>query len=178
MDPPDKTALLRRYFRTCKLKGNSHKYAEQYYQRMYRLSGAVPIVIGAISTVLSSLASSGKTEDISIPVVVSCATATLSSTLHQYLALAEKVNHHNTASTNFTDIASDIEFFLNQADIDETELLAFSEGIHERMDIFEGQEPLLKECFVTKAKKDAGISSYARKLTTKAHKRTMTMVEI
>jgi hypothetical protein len=70
------------------------------------------------------------------------------------MGLIEKVKQHGTASKNFGDIASDIEFFLNQSSIEADELSAFSEGIHERVDIFEGQEPLMQQRFMEKAKRD------------------------
>jgi len=124
----------------------------------------IPILTGGLSTVLSGLSSTESVMDVQIATVVVCAASTLASTFHQYLGFLEKVKQHGAASRSFGDIASDIEFFLNQTKITQADLAAFSEGIHERVDIFEGQEPLIQQGFMEKAKQDEEIAMSTQRL--------------
>ncbi len=151
--------LIIKYMYDCKLKAEGHTLAEGVNRKRERISSWTQSILSLVVGI-TGVSAWNQTDEcgnssnlplIATGVTLSFLSAGIGATRNAWKFATKEALHHAAAS-NYSDVASDIEFFLTSTMDDVEEVRAFADMIHEKMDIHGDSEPPLSDKIVETAK--------------------------
>lgn len=146
--PDDPYALLRSYVNTAKVKSKAYGYSEGYFRWLYKVFTYPLVILSAMGSILAGL-------DVDKHVLMGISVATLILTgFNQAINPKSKEKSANQMSVEMNEIASNCKQFIYSNNRTAVEIKAFSEIIHEQLNIWNSLAPPIQDKFLTKALKE------------------------
>lgn len=156
---PASYKLLRKYQTQAAVSSRAHKYAESYYRRFNKMLLIALMVFTTTGSVLISI------ESIDVDHIASKILAYLVMLISGIITIikpAERFTQHNAVSSEFNDIATDIENLLAANGLSREDIRDANHVYLSKLQIWNGQSPPLAAVFVSRAKKSNHDTSDSR----------------